>query len=200
MEERLKNNLFKFDSMGKIECNKLINVECSNDKVIITNNNNLTKGLRFYETVNDVAVCEIIDRLVVEPNLISIYKEGELSRSLDLNNMETLELDAIENTDDNTTEITCSYTLTQEAIEQAEKDKETKAETEPESEQIEVHINQIMPNYMEHLNTFLNLQIIEYNKLLLSMLNPNLKVEGLLDSITILPQDVNIEDLNKEEE
>ena len=78
MEERLKNNLFKFDSMGKIECNKLINVECSNDKVIITNNNNLTKGLRFYETVNDVAVCEIIDRLVVEPNLISIYKEGEL--------------------------------------------------------------------------------------------------------------------------
>lgn len=200
MEERLKNNLFKFDSMGKIECNKLINVECSNDKVIITNNNNLTKGLRFYETVNDVAVCEIIDRLVVEPNLISIYKEGELSRSLDLNNMETLELDAIENTDDNTTEITCSYTLTQEAIEQAEKEKETKAETEPESEQIEVHINQIMPNYMEHLNTFLNLQIIEYNKLLLSMLNPNLKVEGLLDSITILPQDVNIEDLNKEEE
>lgn len=200
MEERLKNNLFKFDSMGKIECNKLINVECSNDKVIITNNNNLTKGLRFYETVNDVAVCEIIDRLVVEPNLISIYKEGELSRSLDLNNMETLELDAIENTDDNTTEITCSYTLTQEAIEQAEKEKETKAETEPESEQIEVHINQIMPNYMEHLNTFLNLQIIEYNKLLLSMLNPNLKVEGLLDSITILPQDVNIDDLNKEEE
>ena len=200
MEERLKNNLFKFDSMGKIECNKLINVECSNDKVIITNNNNLTKGLRFYETVNDVAVCEIIDRLVVEPNLISIYKEGELSRSLDLNNMETLELDAIENTDDNTTEITCSYTLTQEAIEKAEKEKETKEETEPESEQIEVHINQIMPNYMEHLNTFLNLQIIEYNKLLLSMLNPNLKVEGLLDSITILPQDVNIDDLNKEEE
>ena len=200
MEERLKNNLFKFDSMGKIECNKLINVECSNDKVIITNNNNLTKGLRFYETVNDVAVCEIIDRLVVEPNLISIYKEGELSRTLDLNNMETLELDAIENTDDNSTEITCSYTLTQEAIEKAEKDKETKAETEPESEQIEVHINQIMPNYMEHLNTFLNLQIIEYNKLLLSMLNPNLKVEGLLDSITILPQDVNIDDLNKEEE
>lgn len=196
MEERLKNNLFKFDSMGKIECNKLINVECSNDKVIITNNNNLTKGLRFYETVNDVAVCEIIDRLVVEPNLISIYKEGELSRTLDLNNMETLELDAIENTDDNSTEITCSYTLTQEAIERAEKEKETKAE----SEEIEVHINQIMPNYMEHLNTFLNLQIIEYNKLLLSMLNPNLKVEGLLDSITILPQDVNIDDLNKEEE
>ena len=195
MEERLKNNLFKFDSMGKIECNKLVNVECSNDKVIITNNNNLTKGLRFYETVNDVAVCEIIDRLVVEPNLISIYKEGELSRSLNLNNMETLELDAIENTDDNTTEITCSYTLTQEAIERAEKEKET----EPESEEIEVHITQIIPNYMDHLNAFLNLQIIEYNKLLLSLLNPNLKVEGLLDSITILPQDVNIEDLNKEE-
>lgn len=195
MEERLKNNLFKFDSMGKIECNKLINVECSNDKVIITNNNNLTKGLRFYETVNDVAVCEIIDRLVVEPNLISIYKDGELSRSLNLNNMETLELDAIENTDDNTTEITCSYTLTKEAIEKAEEERET----EPESEEIEVHINQILPNYMEHLNTFLNLQIIEYNKLLLSLLNPNLKVEGLLDSITILPQDVNIEDLNKEE-
>lgn len=195
MEERLKNNLFKFDSMGKIECNKLVNVECSNDKVIITNNNNLTKGLRFYETVNDVAVCEIIDRLVVEPNLISIYKEGELSRSLNLNNMETLELDAIENTDDNTTEITCSYTLTQEAIERAEKEKET----EPESEEIEVHITQIIPNYMEHLNAFLNLQIIEYNKLLLSLLNPNLKVEGLLDSITILPQDVNIDDLNKEE-
>lgn len=195
MEERLKNNLFKFDSMGKIECNKLINVECSNDKVIITNNNNLTKGLRFYETVNDVAVCEIIDRLVVEPNLISIYKEGELSRTLDLNNMETLELDAIENTDDNSTEITCSYTLTQEAIERAEKEKET----EPESEEIEVHITQIIPNYMEHLNAFLNLQIIEYNKLLLSLLNPNLKIEGLLDSITILPQDVNIDDLNKEE-
>ena len=195
MEERLKNNLFKFDSMGKIECNKLVNVECSNDKVIITNNNNLTKGLRFYETVNDVAVCEIIDRLVVEPNLISIYKEGELSRSLNLNNMETLELDAIENTDDNTTEITCSYTLTQEAIERAEEEKET----EPESEEIEVHITQIIPNYMEHLNAFLNLQIIEYNKLLLSLLNPNLKVEGLLDSITILPQDVNIDDLNKEE-
>lgn len=195
MEERLKNNLFKFDSMGKIECNKLVNVECSNDKVIITNNNNLTKGLRFYETVNDVAVCEIIDRLVVEPNLISIYKEGELSRSLNLNNMETLELDAIENTDDNTTEITCSYTLTQEAIERSEKEKET----EPESEEIEVHITQIIPNYMEHLNAFLNLQIIEYNKLLLSLLNPNLKVEGLLDSITILPQDVTIEDLNKEE-
>lgn len=195
MEERLKNNLFKFDSMGKIECNKLVNVECSNDKVIITNNNNLTKGLRFYETVNDVAVCEIIDRLVVEPNLISIYKEGELSRSLNLNNMETLELDAIENTDDNTTEITCSYTLTQEAIERVEKEKET----EPESEEIEVHITQIIPNYMEHLNAFLNLQIIEYNKLLLSLLNPNLKVEGLLDSITILPQDVNIDDLNKEE-
>lgn len=195
MEERLKNNLFKFDSMGKIECNKLVNVECSNDKVIITNNNNLTKGLRFYETVNDVAVCEIIDRLVVEPNLISIYKEGELSRSLNLNNMETLELDAIENTDDNTTEITCSYTLTQEAIERSEKEKET----EPESEEIEVHITQIIPNYMEHLNAFLNLQIIEYNKLLLSLLNPNLKVEGLLDSITILPQDVNIDDLNKEE-
>lgn len=195
MEERLKNNLFKFDSMGKIECNKLINVECSNDKVIITNNNNLTKGLRFYETVNDVAVCEIIDKLVVEPNLISIYKEGELSRSLNLNNMETLELDAIENTDDNTTEITCSYTLTQEAIERVEKEKET----EPESEEIEVHITQIIPNYMEHLNAFLNLQIIEYNKLLLSLLNPNLKVEGLLDSITILPQDVNIDDLNKEE-
>ena len=53
---------------------------------------------------------------------------------------------------------------------------------------------------MEHLNTFLNLQIIEYNRLLLSLLNPNLKVEGLLDSITILPQDVTIEDLNKEEE
>lgn len=195
MEERLKNNLFKFDSMGKIECNKLINVECSNDKVIITNNNNLTKGLRFYETVNDVAVCEIIDRLVVEPNLISIYKEGELSRTLDLTNMETLELDAIENTDDNSTEITCSYTLTQEAIERAEKEKET----EPESEEIEVHITQIIPNYMEHLNAFLNLQIIEYNKLLLSLLNPNLKIEGLLDSITILPQDVNIDDLNKEE-
>lgn len=195
MEERLKNNLFKFDSMGKIECNKLVNVECSNDKVIITNNNNLTKGLRFYETVNDVAVCEIIDRLVVEPNLISIYKEGELSRSLNLNNMETLELDAIENTDDNTTEITCSYTLTQEAIERVEKEKET----EPESEEIEVHITQIIPNYMEHLNAFLNLQIIEYNKLLLSLLNPNLKVEGLLDSITILPQDVNVDDLNKEE-
>lgn len=195
MEERLKNNLFKFDSMGKIECNKLINVECSNDKVIITNNNNLTKGLRFYETVNDVAVCEIIDRLVVEPNLISIYKEGELSRTLDLNNMETLELDAIENTDDNSTEITCSYTLTQEAIERVEKEKET----EPESEEIEVHITQIIPNYMEHLNAFLNLQIIEYNKLLLSLLNPNLKIEGLLDSITILPQDVNIDDLNKEE-
>ena len=195
MEERLKNNLFKFDSMGKIECNKLINVECSNDKVIITNNNNLTKGLRFYETVNDVAVCEIIDRLVVEPNLISIYKEGELSRTLDLTNMETLELDAIENTDDNSTEITCSYTLTQEAIERVEKEKET----EPESEEIEVHITQIIPNYMEHLNAFLNLQIIEYNKLLLSLLNPNLKIEGLLDSITILPQDVNIDDLNKEE-
>lgn len=195
MEERLKNNLFKFNSMGKIECNKLINVECSNDKVIITNNNNLTKGLRFYETLNDVAVCEIIDRLVVEPNLISIYKEGELSRTLDLNNMETLELDAIENTDDNSTEITCSYTLTQEAIERAEQEKET----EPESEEIEVHITQIIPNYMEHLNAFLNLQIIEYNKLLLSLLNPNLKVEGLLDSITILPQDVNIDDLNKEE-
>ena len=195
MEERLKNNLFKFDSMGKIECNKLINVECSNDKVIITNNNNLTKGLRFYETVNDVAVCEIIDRLVVEPNLISIYKDGELSRTLDLTNMETLELDAIENTDDNSTEITCSYTLTQEAIKRVEKEKET----EPESEEIEVHITQIIPNYMEHLNAFLNLQIIEYNKLLLSLLNPNLKVEGLLDSITILPQDVNIDDLNKEE-
>lgn len=195
MEERLKNNLFKFDSMGKIECNKLVNVECSNDKVIITNNNNLTKGLRFYETVNDVAVCEIIDKLVVEPNLISIYKDGELSRSLDLNNMETLELDAIENTDDNSTEITCSYTLTKEAIERTEQERET----EPESEEIEVHINQILPNYMEHLNTFLNLQIIEYNKLLLSLLNPNLKVEGLLDSITILPQDVTIEDLNKEE-
>lgn len=195
MEERLKNNLFKFDSMGKIECNKLINVECSNDKVIITNNNNLTKGLRFYETVNDVAVCEIIDKLVVEPNSISIFKDGELSRSLNLNNMETLELDAIENTDDNSTEITCSYTLTKEAIEKAEEERET----EPESEEIEVHINQILPNYMEHLNTFLNLQIIEYNKLLLSLLNPNLKVEGLLDSITILPQDVTIEDLNKEE-
>ena len=195
MEERLKNNLFKFDSMGKIECNKLINVECSNDKVIITNNNNLTKGLRFYETVNDVAVCEIIDKLVVEPNLISIFKDGEISRSLNLNNMETLELDAIENTDDNSTEITCSYTLTKEAIEKAEEERET----EPESEEIEVHINQILPNYMEHLNTFLNLQIIEYNKLLLSLLNPNLKVEGLLDSITILPQDVTIEDLNKEE-
>lgn len=195
MEERLKNNLFKFDSMGKIECNKLINVECSNDKVIITNNNNLTKGLRFYETVNDVAVCEIIDKLVVEPNLISIYKDGEISRSLNLNNMETLELDAIENTDDNSTEITCSYTLTKEAIEKAEEERET----EPESEEIEVHINQILPNYMEHLNTFLNLQIIEYNKLLLSLLNPNLKVEGLLDSITILPQDITIEDLNKEE-
>ncbi len=195
MEERLKNNLFKFDSMGKIECNKLINVECSNDKVIITNNNNLTKGLRFYETVNDVAVCEIIDKLVVEPNLISIFKDGVLSRSLNLNNMETLELDAIENTDDNSTEITCSYTLTKEAIEKAEEERET----EPESEEIEVHINQILPNYMEHLNTFLNLQIIEYNKLLLSLLNPNLKVEGLLDSITILPQDVTIEDLNKEE-
>lgn len=196
MEERLKNNLFKFDSMGKIECNKLVNVECSNDKVIITNNNNLTKGLRFYETVNDVAVCEIIDKLVVEPNLISIYKDGEISRSLNLNNMETLELDAIENTDDNSTEITCSYTLTKEAIEKAEEERET----EPESEEIEVHINQILPNYMEHLNTFLNLQILEYNKLLLSLLNPNLKVEGLLDSITILPQDVTIEDLNKEEE
>lgn len=195
MEERLKNNLFKFDSMGKIECNKLVNVECSNDKVIITNNNNLTKGLRFYETVNDVAVCEIIDRLVVEPNLISIYKDGELSRTLNLNNMETLELDAIENTDDNSTEITCSYTLTKEAIERAEQERET----EPESEEIEVHITQIIPNYMEHLNAFLNLQIIEYNKLLLSLLNPNLKVEGLLDSITILPQDVNIDDLNKEE-
>lgn len=195
MEERLKNNLFKFDSMGKIECNKLINVECSNDKVIITNNNNLTKGLRFYETVNDVAVCEIIDKLVVEPNLISIFKDGVLSRSLNLNNMETLELDAIENTDDNSTEITCSYTLTKEAIEKAEEERET----EPESEEIEVHINQILPNYMEHLNTFLNLQIVEYNRLLLSLLNPNLKVEGLLDSITILPQDVNIEDLNKEE-
>lgn len=195
MEERLKNNLFKFDSMGKIECNKLVNVECSNDKVIITNNNNLTKGLRFYETVNDVAVCEIIDKLVVEPNLISIFKDGVLSRSLNLNNMETLELDAIENTDDNSTEITCSYTLTKEAIEKAEEERET----EPESEEIEVHINQILPNYMEHLNTFLNLQIVEYNKLLLSLLNPNLKVEGLLDSITILPQDVNIEDLNKEE-
>lgn len=195
MEERLKNNLFKFDSMGKIECNKLINVECSNDKVIITNNNNLTKGLRFYETVNDVAVCEIIDKLVVEPNLISIYKDGEISRSLNLNNMETLELDAIENTDDNSTEITCSYTLTKEAMEKVEEERET----EPESEEIEVHINQILPNYMEHLNTFLNLQIIEYNKLLLSLLNPNLKVEGLLDSITILPQDVTIEDLNKEE-
>lgn len=195
MEERLKNNLFKFDSMGKIECNKLVNVECSNDKVIITNNNNLTKGLRFYETVNDVAVCEIIDKLVVEPNLISIFKDGVLSRSLNLNNMETLELDAIENTDDNSTEITCSYTLTKEAIEKAEEERET----EPESEEIEVHINQILPNYMEHLNTFLNLQIIEYNKLLLSLLNPNLKVEGLLDSITILPQDVTIEDLNKEE-
>lgn len=195
MEERLKNNLFKFDSMGKIECNKLVNVECSNDKVIITNNNNLTKGLRFYETVNDVAVCEIIDKLVVEPNLISIFKDGVLSRSLNLNNMETLELDAIENTDDNSTEITCSYTLTKEAIEKAEEERET----EPESEEIEVHINQILPNYMEHLNTFLNLQIIEYNRLLLSLLNPNLKVEGLLDSITILPQDVNIEDLNKEE-
>ena len=195
MEERLKNNLFKFDSMGKIECNKLVNVECSNDKVIITNNNNLTKGLRFYETVNDVAVCEIIDKLVVEPNLISIFKDGVLSRSLNLNNMETLELDAIENTDDNSTEITCSYTLTKEAIEKAEEERET----EPESEEIEVHINQILPNYMEHLNTFLNLQIIEYNRLLLSLLNPNLKVEGLLDSITILPQDVTIEDLNKEE-
>ena len=195
MEERLKNNLFKFDSMGKIECNKLVNVECSNDKVIITNNNNLTKGLRFYETVNDVAVCEIIDKLVVEPNLISIYKDNELSRSLNLNNMETLELDAIENTDDNSTEITCSYTLTKEAIEKAEEERET----EPESEEIEVHINQILPNYMEHLNTFLNLQIVEYNRLLLSLLNPNLKVEGLLDSITILPQDVIIEDLNKEE-
>ena len=195
MEERLKNNLFKFDSMGRIECNKLVNVECSNDKVIITNNNNLTKGLRFYETVNDVAVCEIIDKLVVEPNLISIYKDGEISRSLNLNNMETLELDAIENTDDNSTEITCSYTLTKEAIEKAEEERET----EPESEEIEVHINQILPNYMEHLNTFLNLQIIEYNRLLLSLLNPNLKVEGLLDSITILPQDVTIEDLNKEE-
>lgn len=195
MEERLKNNLFKFDSMGKIECNKLVNVECSNDKVIITNNNNLTKGLRFYETVNDVAVCEIIDKLVVEPNLISIFKDGDLSRSLNLNNMETLELDAIENTDDNSTEITCSYTLTKEAIEKAEEERET----EPESEEIEVHINQILPNYMEHLNTFLNLQILEYNKLLLSLLNPNLKVEGLLDSITILPQDVTIEDLNKEE-
>ena len=195
MEERLKNNLFKFDSMGKIECNKLINVECSNDKVIITNNNNLTKGLRFYETVNDVAVCEIIDKLVVEPNLISIFKDGELSRTLNLNNMETLELDAIENTDDNSTEITCSYTLTKEAMEKVEEERETK----PENEEIEVHINQILPNYMEHLNTFLNLQIIEYNKLLLSLLNPNLKVEGLLDSITILPQDVNIEDLNKEE-
>lgn len=195
MEERLKNNLFKFDSMGKIECNKLVNVECSNDKVIITNNNNLTKGLRFYETVNDVAVCEIIDKLVVESNLISIFKDGVLSRSLNLNNMETLELDAIENTDDNSTEITCSYTLTKEAIEKAEEERET----EPESEEIEVHINQILPNYMEHLNTFLNLQIVEYNRLLLSLLNPNLKVEGLLDSITILPQDVNIEDLNKEE-
>lgn len=195
MEERLKNNLFKFDSMGKIECNKLVNVECSNDKVIITNNNNLTKGLRFYETVNDVAVCEIIDKLVVEPNLISIFKDGDLSRSLNLNNMETLELDAIENTDDNSTEITCSYTLTKEAIEKAEEERET----EPESEEIEVHINQILPNYMEHLNTFLNLQIVEYNRLLLSLLNPNLKVEGLLDSITILPQDVTIEDLNKEE-
>lgn len=195
MEERLKNNLFKFDSMGRIECNKLVNVECSNDKVIITNNNNLTKGLRFYETVNDVAVCEIIDKLVVEPNLISIFKDGVLSRSLNLNNMETLELDAIENTDDNSTEITCSYTLTKEAIEKAEEERET----EPESEEIEVHINQILPNYMEHLNTFLNLQIVEYNRLLLSLLNPNLKVEGLLDSITILPQDVNIEDLNKEE-
>lgn len=194
MEERLKNNLFKFDSMGKIECNKLVNVECSNDKVIITNNNNLTKGLRFYETVNDVAVCEIIDKLVVEPNLISIFKDGVLSRSLNLNNMETLELDAIENTDDNSTEITCSYTLTKEAIEKAEEERET----EPESEEIEVHINQILPNYMEHLNTFLNLQIVEYNRLLLSLLNPNLKVEGLLDSITILPQDVTIEDLNKE--
>ncbi len=195
MEERLKNNLFKFDSMGKIECNKLVNVECSNDKVIITNNNNLTKGLRFYETVNDVAVCEIIDKLVVEPNLISIYKDNELSRTLDLSNMETLTLDAIENTDDNSTEITCSYTLTKEAIERAEQERET----EPESEEIEVHITQIIPNYMEHLNAFLNLQIIEYNKLLLSLLNPNLKVEGLLDSITILPQDVNIDDLNKEE-
>lgn len=195
MEERLKNNLFKFDSMGRIECNKLVNVECSNDKVIITNNNNLTKGLRFYETVNDVAVCEIIDKLVVEPNLISIFKDGVLSRSLNLNNMETLELDAIENTDDNSTEITCSYTLTKEAIEKAEEERET----EPESEEIEVHINQILPNYMEHLNTFLNLQIVEYNRLLLSLLNPNLKVEGLLDSITILPQDVTIEDLNKEE-
>ena len=195
MEERLKNNLFKFDSMGKIECNKLVNVECSNDKVIITNNNNLTKGLRFYETVNDVAVCEIIDKLVVEPNLISIFKDDVLSRSLNLNNMETLELDAIENTDDNSTEITCSYTLTKEAIEKAEEERET----EPESEEIEVHINQILPNYMEHLNTFLNLQIVEYNRLLLSLLNPNLKVEGLLDSITILPQDVTIEDLNKEE-
>lgn len=195
MEERLKNNLFKFDSMGRIECNKLVNVECSNDKVIITNNNNLTKGLRFYETVNDVAVCEIIDKLVVEPNLISIFKDGVLSRSLNLNNMETLELDAIENTDDNSTEITCSYTLTKEAIEKAEEERET----EPESEEIEVHINQILPNYMEHLNTFLNLQIVEYNRLLLSLLNPNLKVEGLLDSITILPQDITIEDLNKEE-
>ena len=30
--------------------------------------------------------------------------------------------------------------------------------------------------------------------------NEKVKVEGLLDSITILPQDVNIDDLNKEEE
>lgn len=198
MEERLKNNLFKFNSMGKIECNKLINVECSNDKVIITNNNNLTKGLRFYESVNDVAISEIIDKLVVEPNLISIYKNGDISRTLDLTNIETLELDAIENTDDNSTEITCSYTYNQEAIERAEK--EVNSETEEVHEEIEVHINQIMPNYMEHLNTFLNLQILEYNKLLLSMLNPNLKVEGLLDSITILPQNVTMDDLKQEEE
>ena len=199
MEERLKNNLFKFNSMGKIECNKLINVECSNDKVIITNNNNLTKGLRFYESVNDVAISEIIDKLVVEANLISIYKNGDFSRAIDLNYMETLELDAIENTEENTTEITCSYTYNQEAIERIEKEKEINPEDEVVSEEIEVHINQIMPNYMEHLNTFLNLQILEYNKLLLSMLNPNLKVEGLLDSITILPQNVTMDDLKQEE-
>lgn len=182
MEKNLENNLFKFNSMGKIECNKLINVECCNDKVIITNNNNITKGLRFYESVNDFAISEIIDKLVVEARQISLFKNGEFSRAINLDDLETLKLDAVENTEDNSTEITCIYTYTQEAIDRAEQE-ETNAE---QATEMEVSITEIMPNYMEHLNNFLNLQILEYNRLLLSMLIPNLKVNGLLDSITIV--------------
>lgn len=190
---KLVNNLYRFNTIGGLEdINELINIECLNDKLIITNNNNITDGLKFYESDEENAISIIIDKMVIENDKLQVYKDDEELFTLFATNLDSLELDVRED-DEGFTEITCVYKYSCDFS----KVKQYKNE---EVKEIEINIKELLPNYEIRLNDFLNSQIVEFNKLLLSFINPEIKVNGLLESITIVSPGVYPYDQSDKEE